>query len=586
MQRPRNVDFAASPTLAVGGRARSHPPTRRAAARTARGTAPGAVRLSGARRTPAAPRVRHARKLSAALLLIAGGILVTTTSTGTVTEAPPPPAPTATGPTFFFDDTHDALAATDLVAARPTARDTSAKPAEPAETLDAAGAATLASPPAASSLPFAARPPGTGTPAVSVDLVAPLDGAPSAPNAPGPAPSPAPSPTPIGDVANGAGVATEGGVRLETVVVGAGDTLSGILNEHGLSIERLSTLLGDETVASHLSGLEIGQTLSIERLADGTFHGLSAKIGRGTRVSIRNADDGFAVTAVELPVEKERVVTSGTIEQSLYLAAEQAELKQSTIMTLADIFQWELDFARDIRRGDHFAVVYDRLYREGEYIGDGDILAAEFERGGRLYRAIRHTSEDGTSGYYAPDGSSKRRTFLRHPVDIVRITSKFDPERLHPVLHQIRAHRGVDYGAPHGSPVRATADGVVRFSGVRGAYGNAVTLQHGERTETLYAHLSRISDKARIGARVRQGEVIGYVGRTGRVTGTHLHYEFRVDGKHVDPLTVELPAAASIAASERDALRERAEELVTQMRSVVPTDEEDGTVLAHDSATR
>ena len=152
----------------------------------------------------------------------------------------------------------------------------------------------------------------------------------------------------------------------------------------------------------------------------------------------------------------------------------------------------------------------------------------------------------------------------------MRITSKFDPNRLHPVLHQIRAHRGVDYGAPHGSPIRATADGVVRFSGTRGAYGSTVILQHGERVKTLYAHMSRISDKSVVGYRVRQGDVIGYVGNTGRVTGTHLHYEFRVDEKHVDPLTVELPAAAPIAPEHRDALRAVADELVAQMRSVRP----------------
>ena len=168
-------------------------------------------------------------------------------------------------------------------------------------------------------------------------------------------------------------------------------------------------------------------------------------------------------------------------------------------------------------------------------------------------------------------------------MDVVRITSKFDPERMHPVLHQIRAHRGVDYGAPHGSPIRATADGIVSYAGERSTYGNTVILKHGEHTETLYAHMSRISDKSVKGRRVKQGDVIGYVGRTGRVTGTHLHYEFRVGGKHVDPLTVELPAAAPIDPSEREALRDLSDAMLAQMRSVLETSADDS--LAHVGTT-
>lgn len=304
---------------------------------------------------------------------------------------------------------------------------------------------------------------------------------------------------------------------------------------------------------------------------NGDFHSLSARVGNDRRITIRRSDNDFAVASIDLPVEKERVVTSGTIEQSLYVAAELADLKQSTIMELSDIFQWELDFARDIRKGDQFSLVYDRLYREGKYIGDGDILAAEFVRGGKHYQAIRYTDPDGNTGYYAPDGQSKRRTFLRHPVDVVRITSRFDPKRVHPVLHQIRAHKGVDYGSPTGTPIRATANGVVRFAGSKSAYGKTVILNHGTDIRTLYAHMSRISDKVASGKRVKQGDVIGYVGKTGRVTGAHLHYEFQKNGVHVDPLKVKLPAAEPLKAELRDELRELSEDLLAQMRSVLPT---------------
>ncbi len=355
----------------------------------------------------------------------------------------------------------------------------------------------------------------------------------------------------------------------KVVTVKSGDTLSGILNDHGVSVEHMPKLLGDKMVMEHLSNLRIGQKLNLIQQADGDFHSMTAKIGNDKRVTIRQADNNFAVASIDLPIEKERVVTSGTIEQSLFLAAEQANLKQSTIMELADIFEWELDFSRDIRKGDQFSIVFDRLYREGKYIGDGDILAAEFIRGGKAYRAIRFTTEDGHTNYYSPDGRSKRRTFLRHPVDVVRITSRFDPKRMHPVLNQVRAHRGVDYGSPYGSPIYATADGVIKSSGFQSAYGNRVTIQHGQSISTLYAHMSKIGKGIKKGKRVNRGDVIGYVGNTGRVTGTHLHYEFRKNGEHKDPLKVSLPEAAPIDPKYRDALRAVSDEMVAQMRSVI-----------------
>jgi len=331
------------------------------------------------------------------------------------------------------------------------------------------------------------------------------------------------------------------------LTLASGDNLSSLLSRNGLSTEQMRALVTDELVIEHLSNLPEGQKIKLTRTPDGLFNSLTTRLGKDVRVNINQADAGFDVEVIDLPTERRRVVTSGEITQSLYLAAEQANLKQSTIMELANIFQWELDFARDIRDGDRFSLVYDKLYREGEYIGDGDILAAEFVRGGKSHEAIRFTTSDGNSDYYAADGKSKRRTFMRHPVDVVRITSKFNPKRMHPVLHQLRAHRGVDYGSPHGSPIYATADGTVSFSGDKNAYGNTVVLKHGERFSTLYAHMDRIASKSKKGSKVKQGDVIGYVGNTGRVTGTHLHYEFRVNGIQIDPLKVELPAAEPLA---------------------------------------
>ena len=512
-------------------------------------------------------------------MLVTTGILVAATGDGekpgaTAAVAPPTVLAAFTEPAFFFDDATDALDERRERDGVP--REAPAAPPVATGAPRAAGAVLPAIDPIAAPSSSATAP--EASPKVARTVLAD-------PATPDHRPTASDTSPPAAPLASGPHLAAPDGAAAIDVVVGPGDTLSGILNDHGVSIGQLRVLLSDEVVATHLSRLRVGQTFSIARLADGRFHSLSARLGHDTRVTIERRDGGFAVAAIELPLEKERVVASGTIDQSLYLAAERAELKQSTIMALADIFQWELDFARDIRQGDRFAVVYDRLYREGRYVGDGDILAAEFERGGRAHRAIRFTAEDGRSGYYAPDGTNKRRTFLRHPVDVVRITSKFDPARLHPVLHQIRAHRGVDYGAPHGSPIRATADGVVRFAGARSTYGNTVILQHGEAIKTLYAHLSRVSDKSVAGARVRQGDVIGYVGNTGRVTGTHLHYEFRVNDKHVDPLTVEFPTAAPLPADRRDALKALSEELIAQMRSVTPGTSGTAVANAADRAT-
>ncbi len=470
-------------------------------------------------------RSRYVGKCAAALLFAAGGILVTTAVTGTVEQAPrlTMAASAITPPAFFFDDTSDALA--DL------AKSENGNLALPGVAL-------------------AARERSLVDPLVE-DAVAALA-------------SEHPSVQALRERRGAPLSATT-----DTYKVAGGDTLSGLLNRFGVPGDQMPQVLTDDAIKAHLSTLSIGQQLDITRLEDGQFHSLSAKVGQNRRVTIRRGDNGFAIAAIDLPVEKERVVSSGTIESSLYLAAEQADLKQSTIMELADIFQWELDFARDIRAGDQFSVVYDRLYREGRYIGDGDILAAEFIRGNKHHRAIRFTTDDGVTGYYSPDGRSKRRTFERHPVDVVRITSKFDLKRMHPVLGVVRAHRGVDYGSPHGSPIYATADGTVHYSGNRGAYGETVILRHGDDVETLYAHMSKIDASTRVGKRVRQGDVIGYVGRTGRVTGTHLHYEFRKRGVHVDPLLVELPAADPLPENYRADLKVISDQMVAQMRSVV-----------------
>jgi murein DD-endopeptidase MepM/ murein hydrolase activator NlpD len=202
----------------------------------------------------------------------------------------------------------------------------------------------------------------------------------------------------------------------------------------------------------------------------------------------------------------------------------------------------------DLRDGDHFTAVYEEVYQNGQKLRDGDILAAEFVNDGNTYRAVRYVTDSGETGYYTPQGKPMRKAFLRTPVDFTRISSTFNPHRMHPILNRIRGHMGTDYAAPMGTPVHAAGDGRVSFEGRRGGYGNAVMLVHTASIATLYGHMSRFASNLRVGAHVQQGEIIGYVGMTGLATGPHLHYEYLVNGVHKDPQTVNLPLADPLRA--------------------------------------
>jgi murein DD-endopeptidase MepM/ murein hydrolase activator NlpD len=251
---------------------------------------------------------------------------------------------------------------------------------------------------------------------------------------------------------------------------------------------------------------------------------------------------------LEDPVETRVRTAMGVIDSSLFLAAEASNISDAVALKLANIFAWDIDFVLDIRDGDHFTVVYEQIYQDGRYLRDGEILAAEFVNAGKVYRAVGYKGPSGQLGYYTPNGQPMRKAFLRAPVDFTRVSSAFNPHRFHPILQTIRGHMGTDYAAPIGTPVHASGDGRVSFVGTRGGYGNAIVLEHTNSISTLYGHLSRFAKHLRVGARVQQGEVIGFVGMTGLATGPHLHYEYLVDGVHKNPETVRLPGAAPLQA--------------------------------------
>jgi murein DD-endopeptidase MepM/ murein hydrolase activator NlpD len=263
-------------------------------------------------------------------------------------------------------------------------------------------------------------------------------------------------------------------------------------------------------------------------------------------LNVTRDGQGFSADVLKNPLETHVRTASGTIDRSLYEAVAAAGARDQTALALAQIFGWDIDFALDIRPGDSFAVTYEELFEDGKFVKDGAVLAAMFRNNGRVYRAARYVDPTGAANYYTPEGRSLRRAFLRTPVDFTRVSSTFDLHRMHPILNLIRAHTGVDYAAPMGTPVHAAGSGHVRFMGDKGGYGNAVEIDHSQGIVTVYGHLSRFAQGIHVGSRVNQGELIAYVGMTGLATGPHLHYEYRVNGVFENPQSVHLPDALPI----------------------------------------
>lgn len=356
--------------------------------------------------------------------------------------------------------------------------------------------------------------------------------------------------------------------------VSAGDSLSVIFNRYNLGAATLHTLV--QSAPKEALRIQPGQslrwTLDDEQQLEQFIIDLSALAYDRFE---RQEDGSFSHQRIVREAEHHPKVAQVTINNSLFLDGMRANIPEQTLIELANIFGWDIDFALDIRQGDRFTVVYDELYLDGEHIGYGNILTAKFINRGRELAAVRYTNAEGKSDYYTPEGRSMRKEFLRNPIDYFRISSRFSTSRKHPVLQTIRAHRGTDYAAPTGTPIKASGDGKVIFAGRQGGYGNTIILQHGQSYTTLYAHLSRFHKNTKSGRYVKQGQVIGYVGMTGLASGPHLHYEFRVNGVHRDPLTVKLPQAQSIAANQLDDFKDKTSGLLAWLSTY-----DDNTIIA------
>ena len=342
-----------------------------------------------------------------------------------------------------------------------------------------------------------------------------------------------------------------------------GDTLDSLFRNANLSMVDLAGILQVDVARKYLRLLRPGDVLQV-RHDGGAILQLARDLDIRTRLEIDRDDSAFQANIVELPLEHRMVTAAGQIRSSLFEAAQESRVSEKLIMKIAQIFEYDIDFVRDIGSGDEFALVYEELWRDGTKLGEGDVLAAEFVNRGARFTAIRYEDGEGASSYYTHDGKPMRKAFLRAPLSFTRISSGFNPARRHPILNTIRAHEGVDYAAPKGTPVKASGDGKVIFRGWKGGYGNTLILQHSGNVTTLYGHLSRFGGQA-YGSRVRQGDVIAYVGATGLATAPHLHYEYRKNGVHLNPRTVILPDAEPLRGQALTAFQATSEPLLQRL---------------------
>jgi murein DD-endopeptidase MepM/ murein hydrolase activator NlpD len=335
-----------------------------------------------------------------------------------------------------------------------------------------------------------------------------------------------------------------------------GDTLAAILSRLGIDDEAAASFIKTDPIARNILQLIPGKSIQAQSAGNGTLLWLSSTIADGRDHPLRNimvARDGqtFKASESSANLEKRVEMRSGEIKSSLFAATDLARIPDAVAMQIVNMFATNIDFASDLRRGDRFNVVYETLWQGGEYIRAGRILAAEFHNDGTTYQSVWF-DEPGTrqgGGYYGFDGKSLKKAFLKSPLEFSRISSGFSVRR-HPISGQWRAHQGVDFAAPTGTPIRASGEGVIDFVGVQGGYGNVVVIKHWSNYSTAYAHMSRFASGMRKGTKVSQGDVIGYVGSTGWSTGPHLHYEFRVNNQPRDPMSVDIPNAQPLAGAE------------------------------------
>jgi murein DD-endopeptidase MepM/ murein hydrolase activator NlpD len=344
-----------------------------------------------------------------------------------------------------------------------------------------------------------------------------------------------------------------------------GDTIASLLDRLGVGAEDKASVIAASRDIPALQRLTAGRTVLARVTASGRLLLLRYLASDERLVTLNRVQEAFVAEETAIQLDARPIMRSGQIQASLYGATDAADIPDSIASQLAEIFSGDIDFHRDLRRGDRFSVIYEAFYHEGKLIKTGRLLSAEFVNQGKRYRAVYFKDSLGREGYFTPEGQSLRRAFLKSPLPFSRISSGFSGARYHPVLKEWRAHRGIDYAAPTGTPVRAVADAIVAYAGWQGGYGNIVILNHQKPYSTAYGHLSRFAAGVKPGRRVNQGDVIGYVGATGLATGPHLHYEFRVAGVQQDPLALKLPSSFALDSRDRNRFLAQSRPLVDRL---------------------
>lgn len=347
--------------------------------------------------------------------------------------------------------------------------------------------------------------------------------------------------------------------------IGRGDTLSSLLTRMGVNGADIHDFLSASRDAPALGRLAPGKTV-LARVSSAGQLMLFRHLASDERlVTVTRVGGTFRVEQAQVTLEPRMIMRSGKIQGSLFGATDAADVPDRIATEMAEAFSGDIDFHKDLRRGDHFSVVYEALYFDGQMIKTGRLLAAEFVNQDKSHRALYFKDAQGREGYYTPEGQSMKRAFLKSPMPFTRISSGFSNARYHPVLKEWRAHKGIDYAAPTGTPIRAIADSVVSFVGNQGGYGNLIVLNHQGSYSSAYGHLARFGKGIRRGARVNQGQVIGHVGATGLATGPHLHYEFRVNGVQKNPLALKLPTSYPLDARSKGPFVAKAQSLVQRL---------------------
>ena len=345
------------------------------------------------------------------------------------------------------------------------------------------------------------------------------------------------------------------------------DTLQSVLTRLNIRNRDALEFIRSNSVASEIARSIIpGRQVKSETDTDGNLFHFEYQISADQFLTITKTADGYEAHQDERILEIRPVLKSAKINSSLFGATDAANIPDHIAIQLADIFESEINFHTDLRRGDRFNVIYEGSYDQGELIKSGEVLAAEFVNNGKVYRAVGFRDSNNQMQYYTPEGKSIHKSFLRSPLEFSRVSSGFSVARFHPVLQRMRAHKGVDFAAPTGTRIKASADAVVDFVGTKGGYGNVIILKHDNGISTVYGHLSRFAPELRRGSKVTQGQMIGFVGMSGVATGPHLHYEFLINGKHQDPMKVALPKNNTIQGGNKAQFETISNQMMAQLR--------------------